>query len=96
VPLTKEDMINSIRGRCGLPKSKCSELIDGLFETITKTLESGEDVRISGFGKFSVRNQNKRRVRNPATGEAVILDARRVVTFKCASVFKERINWKDA
>jgi integration host factor subunit alpha len=90
VPLTKENMINSIRGRCGLPKSRCAELIDGLFETITKTLESGEDVRISGFGKFSVRDHNKRRVRNQATGEAVILDARRVVAFKFASVFKER------
>ena len=89
-------MINSIRGRCGLPKSRCAELVDGLFEIIKNTLESGEDVRISGFGKFSVRDQNKRKVRNPATGEAVILDARRVVTFKCASVFKERINWKDA
>jgi len=71
-------MINSIRGRCGLPKSRCAELVDGLFEIIKNTLESGEDVRISGFGKFSVGDQDKRRVRNQATGEDVILDARRV------------------
>ena len=94
--LTKEHMISSIRGQCGLPKSKCAELVDGLFEAIKKTLESGEDVLISGFGKFSIRHKSTRRTRNPATGEGLILEARRVVTFKCASVFKERINWKDA
>jgi len=76
-------MINSIRGRCGLPKSKCAELIDGLFETITKTLESGEDVRISGFGKFSVRDQNKEGAES-GNWRGRYLDARRVVTFKSA------------
>ena len=81
--LRKEDMMNSIRGRCGLPKSRCAELVDGLFETIRKTLESGEDVRISGFRRFSVRDQNKKRVSKPTSGEAFILDARRAVTFMC-------------
>ena len=82
-------MRDSIRGRCGLPKNRCAELVDGLFEAIKKTLESGEDVRIIGLGKFSVKDQNKRRVRNPPAGEAFILDARRVVTFLCCLCVEE-------
>ena len=79
-----------------LQKSRCAELVDGLFEAIKKTLESGEDVLIGGFGEFSVKERNKRRTRNPATGKALIPDARKDVTFKCTSVLKKRINWKDA
>ena len=96
MPLTKEDMIKSIRDSCGLPKSRCAELVDGVFEAIKRTLESGEDVRISGFGKFSVKERNKRKTQNPVTGKAVILDARKEVTFRCASVWKKRINRIDA
>ena len=88
-------MIQSVRERCGLPKRRCAQLIEGLIETIRKTLESGEDVRISGFGKFSVRDPKKRRARDPITGKVLIPDGRREVTFKCAPVLKERINRKD-
>jgi len=55
-------------------------------------LEDGEDVLVSGFGKFCVKEKNKRRGRNPATGEDMMLDSRRVVTFKCSGVLKDRIN----
>jgi integration host factor subunit alpha len=93
--LTKERVIDSIQAECGLPKRKSAELVEALFEFIKKTLESGDDVLISGFGKFSVRNKNQRRGRNPATGKELLLDARRVVTFKCAPVLKQRINGKS-
>ena len=76
-------MINSIRGRCGLPKNRCAELVDGLIATIKQTLESKEGVHISGFGEFSVRDQYKGTMGNPPTGEDLTLDARRVVTCMC-------------
>ena len=63
-----------------------------MLETIKKTLENGEDVLISGFGKFLVKEKNERRGRNPATGNNLILDARRLVTFKCSGKLREKIN----
>ena len=63
-----------------------------LLEIIKKTLESGEDVLISGFGKFCVKNKKERRGRNPQTGDDMMVDARRVVTFKCSGVLKRKID----
>ena len=65
---------------------------NSMLETIKKTLENGEDVLISGFGKFLVKEKNERRGRNPATGNNLILDARRLVTFKCSGNLREKIN----
>jgi len=90
--LTKTDLIDSIYNQVGLSRNKSIQLIDSLLETIKRTLENGEDVLISGFGKFSVKEKRKRRARNPQTGEDLILDARRVVTFKCSPVLREKIN----
>jgi integration host factor subunit alpha len=67
-------------------------VIEGLIEIIKKTLENGEDVLISGFGKFCVKNKRERRGRNPATGQDLILDKRKVVTFKCSGKLREKIN----
>ena len=63
-----------------------------MLETIKKTLENGEDVLISGFGKFLVKEKKERNGRNPATGNSLILDARRLVTFKCSGKLREKIN----
>ncbi len=71
---------------------KSVDVIECLLELIKKSLESGEDVLISGFGKFCVRQKEKRRGRNPATGDDLILDARRVVTFKCSGKLRKIIN----
>ena len=93
--LTKALIIDRIYNNCGCSKSKATELTESILETIKKSLESGEDVLITGLGKFCVREKNERRGRNPATGEDLPLEARRVVTFRCSTVLKDRINRKQ-
>ena len=93
--LTKALLTDLIYNNCGCSKSKATELTDSILEIIKKTLESGEDVLITGFGKFSIREKNARRGRNPYTGEDLPLEARRVVTFRCSTVLKDRINGRQ-
>ena len=90
--LTKADLVESIQAKLSLPKNQSSDLVESLLENIKSTLESGEDVMISGFGKFQVQHKKKRRGRNPATGADLVLDARKVVGFKCSGKLRERIN----
>jgi len=90
--LTKADIIEVVYQELGLPKNRCTEMVETLLEIIKGSLQNGEDVLISGFGKFCVRNKNERRGRNPATGEDLILDQRRVVTFKCSHLLRQKIN----
>ena len=90
--LTKEKIINNIYHQVGLSKSQSRIVVERLFELIKQTLESGEDLLISGFGKFSVKDKNERRGRNPQTGEPIILSSRRVVTFKCSGVLRQKID----
>ena len=92
--LTKADLIKSICETVNLPKQESTSAVEFVFEAIKGTLESGEDVLISGFGKFHVKNKKERRGRNPHTGEDLILDARRVVTFKCSNLMRDKINGK--
>jgi len=92
--LTKDRIIKEIRIRNGFPKNKSSEIVEALLEIIKSTLESGEDVLISGFGKFCVNEKKQRKGRNPATGEAMMLSSRKVVTFKCSGKLREIINAK--
>jgi len=93
--VTKALLIDRIYNNCGCSKTKATELTESILEIIKKSLESGEDVVLSGFGKFRVREKNERRGRNPATGEDLPLEARRVVTFRCSKVLKDRINEKS-
>ncbi|MBW1766686.1 MAG: integration host factor subunit alpha [Deltaproteobacteria bacterium] len=90
--LTKNHLIEAINNDLGYSKKKSTVLTESILEIIKMTLESGEDILISGFGKFCVSEKNDRRGRNPATGNDLALGARRVVTFKCSSVLKEKIN----
>ena len=90
--LTKADIITSIYNNCGCSKNKSTELMEGILAMLKNTLESGEDVLISGFGKFCVKEKGDRLGRNPATGNNLTLDARRIVTFKCSPVLKEKLN----
>ncbi len=92
--LTKQDLINPIYNRLDLPKKKSLQLVESILEIIKRTLENGEDVLISGFGKFSVKEKNKRKGRNPQTGEDLMLDSRTVVTFKCSGVLRDKLNMK--
>lgn len=90
--LTKEHIVNSIYNQLDLPKNKSIEVVEALLEIIKKTLESGEDVLISGFGKFCIKEKRQRKGRNPQTSDEMMLRARRVVTFRCSGVLRDKIN----
>ena len=90
--LIKAQLVDSIRKQAGLPKTKSSQVVDSLLEIIKKTLEKGEDVLISGFGKFCVKDKRKRKGRNPQPGNDLMLDERRVVTFKCSGRLRDKVN----
>ena len=90
--LTKADIIDTIYNQLDVPKTKSTQVVESLIEIIKKTLESGEDVLISGFGKFYIKDKGRRRGRNPQTGNDLMLGERRVVTFKCSGVLKNKIN----
>jgi integration host factor subunit alpha len=92
--LTKADIVDSICNHCGCSKTQSIELMESILETMKKTLESCEDVLITGFGKFSVKEKTERRGRNPQAGNGLVLDARRVVLFRCSSKLKEKLNGK--
>ena len=89
--LTKSDMVASVHD-LGLTKKKSVEVIESLLEIIKRSLESSEDVLVSGFGKFCVKDKAKRRGRNPATGEDLMLRGRKVVTFKCSGKLRHKID----
>jgi integration host factor subunit alpha len=93
--LTKADIIQDICENCDLPKSQSAEVAETIFEIIKSSLEAGESVLVSGFGKFEVKAKNPRKGRNPQTGTAMVLDGRRVVMFRCSKVLKEKINRKN-
>jgi len=90
--LTKAQMVESVQNQVGLSRNRSSEIVETLLEIIKSTLESGEDVLVSGFGKFSVNEKKARRGRNPSTGEDMMLEARKVVTFKCSGKLRDKIN----
>lgn len=90
--LTKADLVDSIHNNLDVPKQECSQLVESIIDLIKRTLENGEDILISGFGKFCVKNKRQRRGRNPATGQDLLLDARKVVIFKCSGVLRDKIN----
>jgi integration host factor subunit alpha len=94
VSLTKVDLVDSIYNQIGLSRAKSLQAVESLLEIIKKTLENGEDILVSGFGNFCVKEKSERRGRNPQSGEYLILDARRVVTFRCSGVLRDKINGK--
>ena len=92
--LTKVHIVEAVAEQIGYTKNQSSEMIETLLELIKRSLESGEDVLISRFGKFCVKTKNGRRGRNPATGEDMMLEPRRVVTFNCSRRLRDKINKK--
>ena len=90
--LTKADIANSIKRQFSFTKNQSIETIETLLEIMKKTLESGEDILISGFGRFCVKEKAERRGRNPATGGDMMLAPRKVVTFNCSGKLREKIN----
>jgi integration host factor subunit alpha len=89
--LTKNDIVAAVH-ELGFTKKKSVDLIESLLEIIKSALDTSEDVLISGFGKFCVKQKSERRGRNPATGQDLILRERRVVTFKCSGKLRTKIN----
>ena len=92
--LVKDDLIQRLYDQSGFSKYKVRAAVETVFELIKKALESGDDVLISGFGKFSAKKKGLRRGRNHATGEDLPLDARTVVRFHCSEILKHKINGK--
>ena len=90
--LTKKDIVEQVYNELGFPKNQSLEIADSLLEIIRAKLGSGEDVLVSGFGKFCVMDKKERKGRNPATGEDLMLKPRRVVTFKCSGKLRDKIN----
>jgi integration host factor subunit alpha len=90
--LTKNEIVEQIQYQLGFAKNQSKEITETLLEIMKSTMESGEDVLVSGFGKFCVKDKKERKGRNPATGEDAILPARRVVTFKCSGKLRQRVN----
>ena len=89
--LTKANLIDSVYDKSDFQKQKSTSAVEALLEIIKHTLESGEDVLITAFGKFCVKDKGKRRGRNPQTGNSLILDARRIVTFRCSRTLRENL-----
>ena len=90
--LTKADIVESIKDQFGFTKNQSVETVETLLEIMKKTLESGEDIMVSGFGRFCVKEKAERRGRNPATGGDLILAPRRVVTFRCSGKLRDKVN----
>jgi integration host factor subunit alpha len=89
--LTKHQIIDKVN-ETGFTKKKSTQVVESLLETIKASLADGEDVLVSGFGKFCVKAKGARRGRNPATGSDLALKARKVVTFKCSGKLRDKIN----
>ena len=92
--LKKAEIVEKVTGQLGFSRRQAAGAVESLLETVKATLAAGEDVLISGFGKFCVKGKAQRKGRNPATGEDAILPARRVVTFRCARRLRDCINRK--
>ena len=90
--LTKAQIVDSVSGQIGFTQKHSFEIIETLLEIIKRTLESGEDVLVTNFGKFCVKEKRERRGRNPSTGEDMILEPRKVVTFRWSGKLREKIN----
>jgi len=90
--LTKAQIVEKIRTSTKFSEKKSSETVETLLEIIKQTLESGDDVLISGFGKFCVKEKSERKGRNPATGGDMMLAPRKVVRFKCSGMLRDRVD----
>ena len=91
---TKAHLIDSVYNHSNLQKQESLQIVEFLLEIIKRTLASGEDVLITGFGKFTVKEKDSRKGRNPHTGGDLQLDARRIVTFNCSGILRKRLNKK--
>ena len=90
--LTKLEIVNMINEQIGFPKVECIRIVESFFDIIKSELDKGNPVMVSGFGKWTVNSKKARRSRNPQTGEDVIIEARKVVTFRPSAVLRDELN----
>lgn len=90
--MTKADIVEKIQATTGLSRKDSSTMMESVFAIMKESLEAGETIKISGFGVFESKQKNARRGRNPQTGEAITIEARKVLTFKPSSILKDAIN----
>jgi len=90
--MTKADIVEKVAEKCRISKKDSIDMVESVFSILKSTLEDGEDIKISGFGKFEVKKKHARKGRNPQTGEAITIDARSVLTFKPSTLLKSAVN----
>jgi len=90
--MTKADIAERIHIKLGYSKKESTDLLESLLSIMKNTLESGEKIKITGFGNFETKQKKDRRGRNPLTGETIIIEARRILTFKPSTVLKDHLN----
>jgi integration host factor subunit alpha len=93
--MTKLEIVNVLYEKLGFSKRECAHIVDTFFEVIKGTLSKGENVKLSGFGNFVVKDKKSRRGRNPQTGTEIEISQRRVVNFRLSQVLKDDINNKN-
>lgn len=90
--MTKAEIVERIHASTGMTQKESAEMVETVFSIMKSTLETGETLKISGFGSFVVKQKNDRRGRNPQTGETITIEARRVLSFKPSTVLRDAIN----
>jgi len=93
--MTKNEIVSMLYEQIGITKAECVSIVESLFDIIKSELEKGNPVKISGFGKWSVKAKKERRGRNPQTGRDITIEARKVVTFKPSNVLRNVFNPGD-
>ena len=93
--MTKAEIAQSVHDRVGLSKKESGQIVESVLDIIRQTLTQGEDVKLSGFGHFMVREKHARRGRNPKTGDEITISSRRVVTFRASHLLKQKIIGED-
>ncbi len=90
--MTKANIVERIQTKTGFTKKEAAEMLESVLSIMKTTLETGERIKISGFGNFEVKHKKDRKGRNPQTGESITIDARRILTFKPSSILRQAIN----
>lgn len=91
-PMTKRDLVENVRSTSNLQRKEAEEIVESILDILKETLASGEEVKVSGFGKFVVNQKHDRTGRNPQTGEPLTITARKILTFKPSTILKQEIN----
>ena len=92
--MTKIDIVERVHQQTGFSKKESMEMVESVLSILKTTLESGENLKVSGFGNFVVKQKKDRRGRNPQTGETITIESRRILTFKPSTLLKQAINGK--